>query len=59
MQNIQMTRTGDTLTITVNLAAPALLSTTGKTLTVATTHGNKPITGTPCKIGLTIFKHKI
>ena len=43
MDNVTMTVTGDKLVITVDLKAPGIPSTTGKTKLVASTHGAVPL----------------
>ncbi len=43
MQNIDIKVKGDQLTITVNLKAPAIPSSTGKTLLIASTRGAQDV----------------
>lgn len=55
MNNVRMSITADQLIIRIDLKAGAALSKSGMSRVIATTNGNKPIPGTPAKIGLTIF----
>jgi len=56
MENVKMTRKGDTLFIEVDLKHRGELSSTGKTVRIASTEGNVPLDGQPeVKIGLNVF----
>lgn len=43
MENVEMKVAGDKLTITIDLAAAGKLSSTGKTMLIATTGGAQPV----------------
>lgn len=45
MQNIQMSKKGNTLTITVDLSKEFGPSKSGKTTVIASTQGNQPVDG--------------
>lgn len=58
MSGITMQVKGDTLTITVPLNGTRKLSSTGKTATVASTHGNQAValpSGEVVKVGVNVF----
>jgi len=56
MENVKMSVNGSKLTIEVDLAYRGPLSSTGKTVRVASTEGNVPLDGHPeIKVGLNIF----
>lgn len=55
MENINMTVNGDILTITVDLSKRGAISASGKSVTVASTHGNIPVPGTDIKAGINIY----
>lgn len=56
MENVKFTRNGSKLTIEVDLAHRGELSSTGKTVRVASTEGNVPCPDSPeIKIGLNVF----
>lgn len=56
MENVKFDRKGNTLTIIVDLAHRGPLSSTGKTVRIASTEGNVPLDGSPeIKVGLNIF----
>jgi hypothetical protein len=56
MTNVQMKRTGNTLTITVDLAQDHGRSTSGKTTIVASTQGSVKVEGPGISIGLNVYK---
>ena len=57
MQNVQMAVNGNVLTITVALDAQGVPSKTGKTLVLASTHGNVPVPDRPdMRLGLNIYR---
>lgn len=57
MENVKMTKTGNKLTIEVDLSKKGTPSSTGKSLVIATTKGNQKIDGTEdIHIGLNIYK---
>ncbi len=58
MKNVDMSLVGNILTIKVDLAKDFGLSASGKTVIIATTGGNVPITDREEKIGLNIYKKK-
>jgi hypothetical protein len=59
MENVKFTRSGNKLTIEVDLSHRGELSSTGKTKRVASTEGNVPCPDSPeIKIGLNIFAPK-
>ncbi len=56
MENVKFTRNGSKLTIEVDLDYRGALSSTGKTLRVASTEGNVPCPDSPeIKISLNVF----
>ena len=55
MENIEMTRNGDTLLIKVDLAKRIGPSGSGKTTIVATSSGNVSVPGTDVKLGLNVY----
>lgn len=56
MENVKFTRNGDKLLIEVDLKHRGALSSTGKTVRIASTEGNVPLDGAPeIKVGLNIF----
>ncbi len=59
MKNVQLKVAGDKLTITVDLSKDFGLSRTGKSVTVATTSGNKQLTKKPgTYVGLNVYKYQ-
>ena len=59
MKNIQMTVEGDKLIITVDLNQEFGLSSSGKSITIASTEGNISVPGREdVKVGLNIYKPK-
>ncbi len=57
MVNVDMKTEGDILTITVDLSKSSGLSKSGKTITIASTQGNKKVHGTDAVIGLNVYKY--
>ncbi len=59
MKNIQMTVEGDKLVITVDLNQEFGLSSSGKSITIASTEGNISVPGREdVKVGLNVYKPK-
>ena len=59
MRNVTMTRSGDTLTITVDMSKNLGPSSSGKTTLIASTEGNVTVEGPEgAKIGLNVYKPK-
>lgn len=57
MKNVEMKVTGKKLVITVEIDKDFGLSSSGKSMIVASTEGNQLVEGTGgCKIGLNIYK---
>lgn len=56
MQNVEMKREGDRLTITIDLSKDFGPSKSGKSTTVATTAGNATVPGTNVKVGLNVYR---
>jgi len=56
MKNIEMTTTGNILTITIDLSQDFGKSGSGKSIIIASSEGNQSIPGTDCKIRLNIYK---
>ena len=60
MKNIEMSVTGNILTITVDLTKEFGPSSSGKTIIIATTEGNVAVEGhEEAKIGLNIYKKPV
>jgi len=58
MENITVSRKGNTLTLTIDLGAEGVPSASGKTLVVATTRGNADVPGDGgFKLGLNLYKY--
>jgi len=55
--NVDMKIEGSILTITVDMSKEFGLSTSGKTVQIASTQGNIDVPGTGAKIGLNIYKY--
>ena len=55
MENIEMEVNGNILTIKVDLSKRGAVSASGKSVTVASTHGNMAIPGTEVKAGINIY----
>lgn len=59
MKNVDLSVSGDTLVIKVNLKAPTTTSASGKSEVIASTEGNVSIPGHPeIKLGLNCYKAK-
>ena len=59
MQNVTMEQKNGTLTITIDLKAAGAPSKTGKTLVIASTHGNVTVPGdSGVIVGLNAYKRK-
>lgn len=58
MKNVELSLTGNVLTITVDLSKEFGPSSSGKTTIIATTEGNVSILDREEKLGLTIYKKK-
>jgi len=59
MKNVEMTLEGDTLTIKVDLSKEFGPSSSGKTIIIASTEGNKSVPeNEDIKIGLNIYRKK-
>nr|WP_319488503.1 hypothetical protein [uncultured Caproiciproducens sp.] len=57
MKNVKMSITDNKLLIEVDLSQSFGLSSSGKSITVASTEGNKPVPGSEeIKIGLNVYK---
>ncbi len=58
MKNVELSVTGNVLTITVDLSKEFGPSSSGKTTIIATTEGNVSIPDREEKLGLNIYKKK-
>ncbi len=58
MKNVQVTVTGDILTITVDLTKEFGPSSSGKTIIIASTEGNIAVPERDEKIGLNVYRKK-
>ncbi len=58
MKNVEMTITGNVLTITVDLTKEFGPSASGKTIIVASTEGNVTVPDREEKIGLNVYRKK-
>ncbi len=59
MKNAEMTLDGDILTIKVDLSKEFGLSSSGKTIIIASTEGNQSVPGKEgIKVGLNVYKKK-
>jgi hypothetical protein len=56
MTNLKLSRQGDTLTITIDLKAEGVPSSSGKSLIIASTNGNAQVSGTDLKLGLNLYR---
>lgn len=56
MKNVNLTITDNKLCIEVDLAQDFGPSSSGKSVVIATTEGNKTVPGTDVKIGLNVYK---
>lgn len=58
MKNVDVSVTGNVLTITVDLSKELGPSSSGKTTIIATTEGNVSIPGREEKLGVNVYKKK-
>ncbi len=59
MKNVEMSLDGNILTIKVDVTKEFGPSSSGKTMIIASTEGNKPVPGNEeVKIGLNVYKKK-
>ena len=58
MKNVEMKLVDNKLIIEVDITQTHGESSSGKSITVASTEGNQPIEGTDIKIGLNVYKPK-
>jgi hypothetical protein len=58
MKNVEMTLTGNILTITVDLTKEFGPSSSGKTIIIASTEGNVAVPERDEKIGLNVYRKK-
>lgn len=58
MKNVDVSVTGNVLTITVDLSKELGPSSSGKTMIIATTEGNVSIPGREEKLGVNVYKKK-
>ena len=58
MKNIEFTVKGNTLTITVDLTKEFGPSSSGKTIIIASTEGNFPLSGRNEVVGLNVYRKK-
>ncbi|KWT79614.1 MAG: hypothetical protein H7843_08250 [Nitrospirota bacterium] len=59
MKNVEMTLEGNMLTIKVDITKEFGLSSSGKTIIIASTEGNQSVSGAEqVKIGLNVYKKK-
>ena len=58
MKNVQLTVTGNILTITVDLTKEFGPSSSGKTIIIASTEGNIAVPEREEKIGLNVYRRK-
>jgi hypothetical protein len=58
MKNVQLTVTGNILTITVDLTKEFGPSSSGKTIIIASTEGNVAVPEREEKIGLNVYRKK-
>ena len=59
MRNIKTSVNGNILTITVDLSIPGEVSSSGKSLVIASTEGNVSVEGKPeVKMGINIYTKK-
>lgn len=56
MKNVSIDLKNNTLTITLDITQNFGLSSSGKSITVASTSGNVSIPGTDLKLGLNVYK---
>ncbi|MBF0488475.1 MAG: hypothetical protein HQK96_18830 [Nitrospirae bacterium] len=59
MKNVEMALEGNILTIKVDISKEFGLSSSGKTIIIASTEGNQSVTGAETiKVGLNVYKKK-
>lgn len=58
MKNVELTVSDNTLTITVDLTKEFGPSSSGKTIIIASTEGNFPLTGRIEVVGLNVYRKK-
>ena len=58
MKNVDLSVKGDTLTITVDLTKEFGPSSSGKTIIIASTEGNFPLSGRSEVVGLNVYRKK-
>ena len=58
MKNVEFSVKGNTLTITVDLTKEFGLSSSGKTIIIASTEGNFPLPGRSEVMGLNVYRKK-
>ena len=59
MSNVELSVKGKKLTITIDLDAEGTPSKSGKTLVIASTHGNIPVPENPeLRLGLNIYRQQ-
>ena len=56
MENVKTTVKNGKLVIEVDLSVEGKPSTSGKSLVIASTHGNAPVEGTEFVLGLNLYK---
>ena len=57
MKNVETVLEGNILTIKIDLSKEFGLSSSGKTIIVASSEGNQTIPGTDVKLGLNVYKY--
>jgi len=58
VKNVELTVSGNTLTITVDLTKEFGPSSSGKTIIIASTEGNLPLPGRTEVVGLNVYRKK-
>ena len=58
MKNVNLSVSGNTLTITVDLTQECGPSSSGKTIIIASTEGNFPLPGRTEVVGLNVYRKK-
>ncbi len=58
MKNVNLSMSGNTLTITVDLTQEFGPSSSGKTIIIASTEGNFPLPGRTEVVGLNVYRKK-
>ena len=56
MENVKFEKKGNILTITVDLSKKGTVSSSGKSMVIASTRGNAPVEGTDVIVGLNVYK---